>query len=87
MLDWLDELKWKPILSPRGGLVQILATWHIGKQAKLACNYFNLRIWKRLGPGQTMNCLLIHTILLMRSVNNCKWLLGYELCGFVVNFI
>ena len=23
----------------------------------------------------------------MRSVNNCKWLLGYELCGFVVNFI
>ena len=44
MLDWLDELKWKPILSPRGGLVQILTTWHIGKQAKLACNYFNLRI-------------------------------------------
>ena len=44
MLDWLDELKWKPILSSRGGLGQILTTWHIGKQAGLACNYFNLKI-------------------------------------------
>ena len=55
MLDWLDELKWKPILSPRGGLVQILTTWHIGKQAKLACNYFNLRILinsRDLGQGK-----------------------------------
>ena len=49
MLDWLDELKWKPILSPRGGLVQILTIWHISKQAKLACNYFNLRILINLG--------------------------------------
>ena len=55
MLDWLDELKWKPILSPRGGLVQILTAWHIGKQAKLACNYFNLRILinsRDLGQGK-----------------------------------
>ena len=49
MLDWLDELKWKPILSLRGGIVQILTIWHISKQAKLACNYFNLRILINLG--------------------------------------
>ena len=49
MLDWLDELKWKPILSPRGGLVQILTIWHIGKQATMPSNYFNLGILINLG--------------------------------------
>ena len=59
MLDWLDEVKWKPIVSPRaGGGLDLMLKNHCCTQTRNVKSFLKDLLWTELSKVLKLHCHL-----------------------------